>query len=202
MNREFNKQIKRAISGLPEQSPDDKVWRGIEAQLEFREKLKDAGKRLLVHEPSEIIWQKIEANLSHANIKRFNPAAIRYLSVAASIAVIVVCSIIFFHKGKETTTESVESADNWLQPAVLTTDSLGVRAFKFIETQCKNSPYLCKAPDFDEKRQQLIEVSTELEKVNKVMATWGGSPSLFKTKTKLENLKAQLIKDIVKQVTS
>lgn len=202
MNREFNKQMKNAISGLLEHSPDDTLWQKIEAGLEFCVQLNKAVKQFPKHKADEKIWQNIDKKLDANKIKKLNPTIIRSLSIAADIAIVITIGFVFFSKGKETITIHTEASENWQKTSTLKTDSLSNQVFKFIENQCKMSPYLCKAPEFEKTNQQLIEVDTELEKVNRVIETLGDSPSLVITKTKLENLKAQLIKDIVKQVTS
>lgn len=201
MNREYKKHFKTALNKLPQSNPDHKIWERIEGQLAFREQLTNASQHLPDYEPGEQIWQNIEKKLDHKTIKIF-PVTYRYLSIAAGIAAIVVCTIIITHKNRETINETVEITDNEQKISTIESDSLTSQVFAFIDAQCKSSSYICRSQEFQDERQQLSEVNGELEKVNKTISTLGSSYSIIRTKTKLENIKAQLIKDLVKQVTS
>jgi hypothetical protein len=202
MNREYKKQFRKALDNLPQHSPDDKVWEYIEDQLEFREQLTKVSLNLPVHEPSEQIWQNIEGKLENKKTRNIFPVAISYISIAAGIAALVVLSITFTQKNKEIVTKSVEISENGMNTQNNESDKITDKALTFIDNQCKSSNYLCEIPEFREKHQKLEEVNNELKKVNEEIESLGSSPSLFQTKTKLENLKARLIKDLVKQVTS
>jgi hypothetical protein len=202
MKRDHKKQFRNALDNLPQYSPDQKVWDRIERQLGFQEQLTIACRNLPVYEPGENIWQKIENKLDDKKTIHLFPQILRYMSIAAGIAVIVTLSLTITKRNKEILTKSVEIAEFDSQVKQIETDKLSDEAISFIESQCKNSTYICEVPEFHQKQQQLTEVTGELKKVDKEMESLGSSPSLFQTKTKLENLKAQLIKDLVKKVTS
>ena len=202
MNRDFKKQLRNTLDNLPEFSPDDKIWERIDDQLNFQEQLKVACRNLPVYEPRENIWQNIENKLGTRKTVKLFPVVMRYLSIAAGIAVILVVSLTVTRGNREKITKTVEIAELNFAIKPNDSDKTTDQAVSFIDAQCKSSSYLCEVPEFHQKQQQLDEVNNELKKVNKVMETLGDSQSLVQTKTKLENIKAQLIKDLVKQVTS
>ncbi len=202
MNREFNRQLRNTLKNLSESNPDEKIWERIDSRLNFEEQLKIAIPKMPVFEPKENVWQNIETKLDNKKSVKLYPSVFRYLSIAAGIALIFVLSLIITQQNKETVTKTVEIADSNLDLNNNESDKISDQAVAFINEQCKSSSYLCEVPDFQLKQQELNEVLDELKKINEEMAVLGGSSSLYMTKTKLENLKTQLIKDLVKQVTS
>ena len=202
MNREYKKKLRSALNKLPQHSPDPEVWERIEGQLTFNEQLTFGSQNLPIHEPDEKVWRSIEKQLDHKKIRKIIPVTIRYLSVAACIAAIIITTLTITRNHKEILTKSVEISDNNLQIPTDESDKLTDKAISFLDDQCKSSNYLCEMPEFREKHQKLIEVNSELKIMNKEMESLGSSPTMLQTKTKLENLKAQLIKELVKQVTS
>ncbi len=190
------------LKTCPNIAPPNRFGIALKGQLGFQEQLTAACRNLPVYEPGEHIWQNIERKLDNKKTVSLYPVVLRYLSIAAGIAIILTLSITITQRKNEIITKTMEIADNGSPVQSEESDNLSDQAVYFIDMQCKNSTYLCQVPEFSQKHQQLVEVTIELKKLNKEMETLGSSPSLFHTKTKLENIKAQLIKDLVKQVTS
>ena len=112
MNREYKKKFRNTLDNLPQHSPDQIVWNRIEGQLGFQEQLTVACRNLPVYEPGKHIWQNIENKLDNKKTISIYPVVIRYLSIAAGIAIIVMLSLTIIQRNKEILTKSVEIADN------------------------------------------------------------------------------------------
>jgi len=198
----FDKKIKSIVKKLPVQGPKDELWESITNQLDFNEQLSSRAKQLPFYVPQESSWEIIEQNLKpqKRNLKYRNLIII--LSAAASIALFIGIWVSFNAKNQDTITVTEETVSSLQQPFKTSADSTSGNVIKFIKEQCANKSYICNQPEYSEKKQQLNDVETQIKNIEELINTSGNSPSLIRTRIKLENMKARIMKDIINMITS
>jgi hypothetical protein len=199
MNNNFEEKLGKVIEQLPEFEPDNFVWAKIEAQLVFEEKLGDEKLNLPEINFSNKSWEYIDYKLDN-KVKPIKKIVLYALSVAATIVIIFGISGIFnknqdvritYSKEQITANESLnENEDPELNP------------LEFIEQNCLAKKEICNSPEFKEQKKALSELENERKKITKTINMYGESPILIKSLIKIENLKSEIIKDLIKKMNS
>jgi hypothetical protein len=201
MNK-FENNLKNVIKQLPQYEPKTVLWKKIEWQLKFRNKLKETVQQLPVVEPSEFVWTNIENSLNEVHRSYKTKNLIIGLTAAASIALLI--GIYLFNKQYDHETISIteETVSEWSPASILISDTTTQNAIRFIEDQCRNKTYVCNLPGFDEKKLQLMEINDQINELDLVIQSSGGTSTIVKSRIKLENLRTKLLKDLLNQIAS
>lgn len=198
MKTGFDKKHREVKKQLPGYKANPGSWAAIEQYLDFSEKLEKVKTTLPLYSPPDTVWQHIE----EAQPVHVKQGSMLLLKVAA-IAILLLGSLFVYRVIKpHNISYSVEFADIQESALFEAADSTLLEVTDFIDQQCRNHIYVCLEPDFTIKKQKLEEVNNEIENLEKVMKTYGSSESLVKTRVNLENYKAELIKDLIKKLTS
>jgi hypothetical protein len=197
MKKVFDDKLRRAIGRLPEYQAKPESWIALEQYLGFRNKLDEVKNSLPVYEAPDGIWEKLE---NHP--KRKTQFSLTLWKVAAAILFLMGSWFVFQTFSHRKLSYSTEVASEFNPEFAIPTDSSVVQVTDFIESQCKSNAYVCSEPDFSVKKQKLDEVNHEIQRLDEVIKTLGSSESLVKTRINLENYKAELIKDLIKKLTS
>jgi hypothetical protein len=201
MNK-FDKKLRAFSSQLQEYKPRADIWNSIEKQLEFNEQLSSHLEKLPIHEPVENFWDQIEVKLNPAKrILRIRKAR-SALAVAASISILLGTWFFIDHRNNENFTITVETLNENQRFEIITNDTLSIKANQFISEQCKSRSYISEVPEFKAKKQQLEELEMQVKEVDRIINQTGSSPSLIKTRVKLENMRSRLMKEIINMITS
>lgn len=198
MKKLFDDKLKNVAGQLPEISAKPESWTAVEKYLDFRDKLEELKNNLPVYEAPDEIWEKLEDHLKRKT--KFSLTLI--WKVAAAILFLIGSWFIFQTFSHRKLSYSTEEASEFNPEFATPTDSSLVQVTEFIDNQCRNNTYVCSEPDFSVKKQKLDEVNHEIKKLDEVIKTLGSSESLLKTRINLENYKAELIKDLIKKLTS
>jgi hypothetical protein len=200
--KKFDKKLKAFSSKLHEYEPRADVWNSIDKQLNFHKQLSSFSEKLPIHEPRENFWDEIEIKLKPAReIFRIRKTA-SVLTAAATIAFLLGTWFYIDIRNEENLTITVETLYDNQQFEMNTNDSLSVKAKEFISEQCRSRSYICEVPEFKAKKQQLEELEMQVKEVDKIINQTGSSPSLIKTRVKLENMRSRLMKEIINMITS
>jgi hypothetical protein len=140
--------------------------------------------------------------LNRKNLKAKSKTIIALLSTAASIALFLGFYFTFLVQKHDDIKVSEEIISNWQDPIKLSNDATSSNVIGFINKQCEINSNICKQPAFAEKKQQLNDVEIQIKNIEQVINTLGNSTSLIKTRIKLENLKARIMKDLINMITS
>lgn len=197
MKKTFDILLKKAINQLPKYKAEPESWVKVEQYLDFSDKINKVKVELPVYQAPENLWQRIEKDIEIKQTRTFLP-----WKIAATIIVIVGSTFFFLKYSDKGLSYSSEVTVFQEPESSSDSDSLTVEVTQFIENQCRINSYVCNEPDFSAKKQKLVEVNSEILKLEEVISTYGGSPSLVKTRINLENFRAQLIKDLIKKLTS
>jgi hypothetical protein len=198
--------LQKAIQELPEMEPDSKVWKDIEAQLEFEDTLPKAITSLPLLEPDEDSWAKLE---SHLPSKPVNKQArtihlFTYMSAAACIVLMIAAGIYFLYSSPGTPTLSYSQEIYVEEPQGTSFEQAGTiqEALGFIQTSCDNQLLVCRTPQFQELKEQLDELHKEMQLLKEQQTLYGQEPEFIKAQIKLENLQAQITKELIQLIVS
>jgi len=200
----FEEKIGILIPHLPEYEPDKAMWGKIEAQLQFEEKLDNQLLQLPEFEFKEDIWAKISDQLNvdvkakpSNKIKKF---IIYSLSAAAAIVLLFGLSSILSNKPETEINYSQETVS--IDEQVEISETVEFDPIKLLDQNCLSVPEICSSPEFIEKKDLLLELDTEYRNISEVINRYGESPELIKSLIKIENLKSEIIKDLIKKINS
>jgi hypothetical protein len=198
MNNKFDDKLKKIVGQLPEYKANPDSWTAIEQYLDFSDRLSKVKNDLPAYKAPDIVWAKPE----YAPGNRQKDSLQIILKIAAAVLFLTGSWFIFQTFSNRRLSYSIEVATDFNPEFALPEDSMVVQVTEFIDQQCKSNTYVCNEPDFSVKKKKLDEVTNEIEKLDEVIKTLGSSESLVKTRISLENYKTELIKDLIKKLTS
>jgi hypothetical protein len=201
----FNKILKNRIKHLPQYEPRTGTWDSILVQLKFRKKLSASVRHLPIAEPSEVIWSNIENSLNEGQsvciTHKTRNLAIA-LSAAASIALLIGVYFMYQNRTQGSITVSEEIVYEWDGLVDSGDDYTTQKGIQFIEEQCRHNTYVCSMPEFSEKKQQLDEINDQIKEIDEMIYSTGSTPTIIKSRIKLENMRTRLMKDLINQIAS
>jgi hypothetical protein len=165
------------------------------------------------HEPDPNLWSRIEANLSDTPVIPIGKSKPRRLStwrwaaVAAGIGLVLV-GYWSVRQGQSDSTErvtvaySVEKSIASTPPAMNVHAEANRRTEAFIARQCLEQKPVCQKPEVHELRNQLVELKQEQTRIRKEMALFGADPALTAAQQRLENQRADVMKELVQLLQS
>lgn len=195
----FNEKLEKVIRNLPEYEPDKELWTQIESQLYFEEKVNTELINLTEVDINDRTWEKIEKRLNFSK-KAIRKVLIYSLSAAATFAIILGLSGIF-NKNQEVkisySTEQISTDENYNEVEKVDLDPL-----KFLEQNCLAKVDICNSPEFKEQKATLLEIENERKNITETINAYGESPELVKSLIKIENLKSEILRDLIKRLDS
>jgi hypothetical protein len=203
MKNNHDRPLQKAIQELPDIEPDTSLWNTIEAQLNFDYTLTKAIPSLPLLDPDEDTWAKLE-NCLPSTEPATKPFWGTYLSAAACVGLVIAASIGLI-KQKATTPRYSYSQEIYIAepPATSTGQPVSIQeAMVFIHDSCQKQLQVCFTPQFQELKTQLDELTIEMEKVKEQQTIYGQEPELIKAQIKLENLQAQITKELIQLILS
>lgn len=138
------------LNQLPKHSVDTDLWDNIDQQLSASTTLAD---KLPQHKADSFLWFAIEEQLGKSKSHRF--LRLRYISAAASIAVIMTFGSIFFTHNDDPVyfTEEVYMQD-------ISSDDVNFLEVDVLEN-CNEYPAVCSTPDFTKLKSSLDQLKRE-----------------------------------------
>jgi len=203
---DFETILKKNIPELPEYEPKENLWESISSNLDFEAALEKNKPNLASYSPDENLWNKIEVSINQKKHDTNHRArVIKLLRIPASIAASILLVVTFyfaFNKNNVTLSHTEEVALEWQgKPERIESNNL-INPEKFIQETCQKHNFICETEEFREKSELLNELNQNLERINAEINTYGTSVPLEKSKIKVENLKAQVVKELIKQILS
>lgn len=200
----FEYRLKEIIPMLKEFEPAQNLWERISSNLDFEVEAEKAVSKLATFSPDENLWSRIDNKLNQRANSRIK--IIKLLSVPVSIAamllLIVTIYLAFIQNNYISTSYSEEIVMEW-QNIQETSDYKGSNNPEiFILQACTKHPFICETDEFKEKWALLNDLNQNLQEINGEINRYGSSVSLEKSKAKLENLRSEVVKDLIKQILS
>jgi hypothetical protein len=199
--------LQRAIQELPGMEPDAQLWKAIESQLDFEQALPKAIASLPLLEPDEDSWANLERHLPAKKAAVKQARAIHlfsYISAAACIVLILVAGLFFLRTSapKPTLSYSQEMYMGELPGTSLEQAGAIQEALGFIQTSCESQLLVCRTPQFQQLKGQLDELNKEMQLLKQQQTVYGQEPEFIKAQIKLENLQAQITKELIQLIVS
>jgi len=206
MNKDslFEHKLEKAIKNLPAHEHEDMIWERIEAQLAFEEKLGIATNNLPEFDFEPGNWGKIEQKLleNKKPVKKLKlrKLVVYSLSAAAAIALIIGLSGVLTKNDNAIITYTKEQVAENESSQIEKTEELD--PMKFLEQSCMSKSEICNSPEFKEQKETLKELEAERQRITETIDAYGESPELVKSLIKIENLKSEILKDLIKTLNS
>lgn len=204
---EKNKEIlQKAIQALPELEPDISLWNKLEQSLDFEDALQRSIPGLPELEPKADSWVFLEEQLANettpARQGRMVPLLHYWASVAACLAMCIIGWLFIKTPPADKLTlsysqEMIEAEPAWTS---IGGDETLEEAITFIQASCEQELAVCRSPQFKELKSQLDELSTEMEKIQQEKARYGLDPEIMKAQIKLENMQADITKELIQLI--
>ncbi|WP_420151385.1 hypothetical protein [Spirosoma sp.] len=198
-----------ALPPLPEYEPRADLWARIEADLlrsaEAPEKpLNRAVQSLPTHEPKADLWIAIERQLDKTVVRPlWSSSSQHWLGTSVAAAAVVVLVGIWWYLLRpadaetvriEYATESVTTSESDKLTKTATVDKVDEA---FIARQCAEQKRVCQRPEVHELRNQLVELATEKQRIEQERQVFGDDPDLLRAQVKVENQRAEIVKELI-----
>jgi hypothetical protein len=205
MEEKNRKNLKAALAALPQHEPDPRLWHKIDASLDFEERLQKTIPGMPLHEPADSLWDKIENQLEpvpetrHFHLDRYY----RYFAAAAASVILLLVSVYVLKTGtgekvKIAYSEEVVTAE----PSFSAESPDNTEGLQFIREQCSRAPEICAKPEFRELQGQLQQLDEENKKLKQQIEVFGQDPVLIRNQIKIENLRAEFTKELIRIIIS
>lgn len=200
----FEYILNEVIPRLQDYEPAKNLWERISSILDFEVEVKKSMPNLATYSPDVDLWSRIDKQINPRIVKE--KKIVNLLRVPVSIAAIFLLIITIYFAFNQNrgirTTYSEEVAMEWqnIQQTVEFDSSMNPE--RFILEACSKHSFICETEEFKEKWALLSELNQNLHKINGEIDRYGTSVSLEKSKIKLENLKSQVVKEMIKHIVS
>lgn len=147
------------------------------------------------------LWEKIDSGSEVKKTKRFSFQYLNYGIAASFVLALVLVNYFLSKDTSETLTYDVSSivmTPNEDMPAI----NIDQETMAFIDENCVNGLAACSTSEFKELKSQLDEATHEIDNINDMISRYGDSPSLVKSKVKIENFRSQVMRQLVQIITS
>lgn len=148
----------------------------------------------------EQLWDKVEAKLNKPKKAAFNYV---WYGVAASLILgfVLVNHFLNAPEVSESITFAV-SSEVEVSYNIEETNELDIQTLAFINENCLKDLQVCNTSEFKELKNQLDETTLEIDNLNNMIAQYGDSPELVKSKIKIENFRSEVMRQLVQIITS
>lgn len=199
------------LNQLPEHDPHPDLWARIEADLTSDERLARAISDLPTFEPRADLWDGIldfspalsaENRTEAATADRRDTFTIirpLWAGLAAAAVVVLVGVWLFLRPGNDESVRveyAVETDLSMPSPDGVPSTA-DQRAEAFIRQQCAEQTLACQRPEVHELRNQLTDLTTEQERIERERQTFGDDPRLVRAQVQIENQRTDVTKELI-----
>ena len=148
----------------------------------------------------EDLWERVSSQLDSK--ERQSPGN-KWYAIAAALILLISASIYILigTLNQESVTyavavETIVSEEEYID------NDLDVLTLSFIRESCLKDLQVCNTEEFKELKIQLDETSFEIDNLNEMIAKYGDTPDLVKSKIKIENFRSEIMRQLVQIITS
>lgn len=196
---ELNQHIlKDKIQELPEYRPWEHVWKGIEHWLDYDDILHRKANQLHDYEVRDEVWDTVYNGLKRSHSK--NKIFIQVLVAAASVVMFI---LIFRYTNQSENMKNVSVHEIKIpeQPELKGPNQYyDVQAY--IDKICQLNGPVCEHPQFLLKKMSLEELQEESKELLEYESKFGGSVAIEKSKIRIEEMKMELVKEMIEMLNS
>lgn len=196
--------LRRALRQLPDHQPRANTWEAIAQSLEVEEPLRRGLAQLPEHQPKADTWSRIAGELAAGERFVIRP----WHRYAAAVGAILLLTVAAFFFGQPNAEDVVITYSEELAPppkifALVTDDPLEQEARHYLQRLCQQSPATaCQQPEVVALQTHLSELSEEEHALQKTMAELGYDPQLVKYQIRIENMKAEATRELIRLLMS
>ncbi len=193
------------MNQLPEHDPRPDLWARIEADLNYEDRLEQALRTLSDHDPGDV-WAALEARLEQTGsqpVKRL----IRWPNAGGMAAAAALAGLVagwLWWPVATDTTEQVSVAYS-TEPAVkakpdLQTTQADDHFMTFVEQHCRQEVAACSRAGVKELKGRLDDLNERKVKIEEKLSVFGNDPALVEAQIKIENERAEVTKQLVREL--
>ncbi|MBD2754800.1 hypothetical protein [Spirosoma validum] len=205
--------MNHSLPQLPEYDPHPDLWVRIDADLARNADSSVESFGRLVHdlptyEPKADIWATIEQELDKPTLRPiWSKPQTHWLWTGLTAAAAIVLVGIWLYLNPKTDEQirveyAVEQATQPNPDPAPSIEPTGQspadkRAEEFINRQCDDYQALCQRPEVHELRNQLAELETEQQRIVHERQVFGDDPVFVRAQVKVENQRAEVLKELI-----
>ena len=197
----FDNKLNKVIQTLGEFDPVGNAWLKIESQLSFEEELDRKVMSLPVSDFKPVIWNNVVRQLTQNHKTKTNTKIKKIIlySFSAAASIILLLGVLTL------ISENYNTEITYSQEFIVDEGDTGIgvndlEPLEYLESNCQSLPEICKTPEFLQQKQMLIELNNEHNNLTEVIKKYGESPELIKSLIKVENLKSEIVKELMKAI--
>lgn len=202
MNKKFDRRMAKGLSRLPLETNKKDLWGSISNELDFDDKLQMGVKKLPQYN-TQLQFEDLNLSDTKKTKTILFPKQLKII-IGTAAAILILFTISTLVNQKENTTitihEMVVVIDTPIEEKNNKTESIDPSIL--IEQYCQTNIDKCNSEEIIVKRNDLKEIESRLKKVDQIIKDYGDSPSLVKTKIRIENMRSDIIKEIFKLLDS
>lgn len=199
MDKHFNDIVSQSIGQFPEYQPDENCWSKIEEVLDMDAQISEKSKDLPLLEPEDRLWDNISEKLTRNPFSRRRKIA-SYLAAASVLAFALALSLVLRNHSidiEEEYSVTVESSP----PASADIHNLQDPT-ELIQQLCRTGAPICDSDDFKQKLNLYEELCEEQKGLEQIVNQIGESPEIIQSIIKIENLKSNVLQEIIQLMHS
>lgn len=171
-NSKRDKNLSRAISELPNYSPQDSLWRDIEEELNLQNS-------------SKLLVKKGKTN---------------YIKYAAAILLLVVPMFLYFFLSQNREQIRFNTEIEIVNYSSISNEESLDGFDIFLDKECSDDQQICDSPEFQMLLAQLHEINVEMEGISEMIDSTGFDEKLYRAKTKANSETIRIKRALVKLI--
>ena len=150
----------------------------------------------------EELWNRVDEKLARPKARTLS---LKYIGYGIAASVILCSTLVNYYVSNQKINDSI-TFETYSQTEILDEEvfdeSLDKETLAFINENCLKDLQICQTKEFKELKNQLDEAEYEIDNLNDMISKYGDSPSLVKSKIKIENFRSEVMRQLVQIITS
>lgn len=197
------------MNQLPGHDPRPDLWARIEADLTQEDRLDRLLSQLPEHDPGDV-WAQLETRMQEGESGAAGETPVRQIGLsvaarwvgAAAVAGLLVGGLWWQKLPKPdehiTVAWSTETAvTTWQHPDQTAADD---HFMTFVEQHCRQEVAACSRPEVKELKGRLDDLNDRKVKIEEKLSVFGNDPALVQAQIKIENERAEVTKQLVREL--
>ena len=146
----------------------------------------------------EVLWDHIERKMgAKRNLRRT-----LYAAACAGVSITIALVLHFSSPHEVTVAHTVETDVRENGTLYDEYGPVETSALEFIRTSCEQEMEVCKTTEFEALAHELDVLEEEIAALDEMITNYGEDPSFVKSKIQIENLKSEIIGELVQMILS
>ncbi|OIN56664.1 hypothetical protein [Arsenicibacter rosenii] len=197
------------MNQLPEHDPRPDLWARIEADLIHEDRLDRLLSQLPEHDPGDV-WAQLEMRVQQGESGAAGETPVRRIGRSVATRWVAAASLAgllagwFWWQNLPKPDERITVA--WSTETTVTTrqhpDQTAADAhfMTFVEQHCRQEVAACSRPEVKELKGRLDDLNDRKVKIEEKLSVFGNDPALVQAQIKIENERAEVAKQLVREL--